>query len=78
MGPMMDAVIFAICSVVLAVMYMTPTIIALGNPKEDWRNRWVIIAMNVLLGWTVIGWLGAMSFATQGDWPNEPGDYDQP
>ena len=77
-APMMDAVIFAICCVALALMYMTPTIIAFRNPKEDWMDRWIIVAINVMLGWTVIGWIHAMSLATQGDWPNEPGDYDQP
>jgi hypothetical protein len=38
----------------LAVLYCTPTFIALARSH---RSRWGIIAANLLLGWTVIGWI---------------------
>ncbi|MDE2991007.1 MAG: superinfection immunity protein [Chloroflexota bacterium] len=44
-------------TIVSIVVYMCPTIIGFirGQP-----NKWAIAALNVLLGWTVIGWIVAL------------------
>lgn len=41
----------------LAAMYFAPTIIAAGRKHH---NRMAIFALNLLLGWTLIGWVGAL------------------
>jgi hypothetical protein len=43
--------------VVLAALYVLPSLLAwqTGSPR---RGR--IIAINILLGWTIIGWIAAM------------------
>jgi hypothetical protein len=41
-------------------LYFLPTIIA----KSKWRsNVAAIFALNLLLGWTVLGWIGALVWA---------------
>lgn len=46
------------------VVYFTPTIIALGK-----RNALAIFALNLLLGWTFIGWVVAFVWACIRDKP---------
>ena len=43
--------------VVLALLYLLPSMLAW---KRQSRRRWKITAINVLLGWTVIGWIVSM------------------
>lgn len=47
----------AVMVVVLVLLYLLPNMLALAGGK---RRRWKIVAINVLLGWTVIGWIAAM------------------
>jgi len=47
----------AVMLVVLALMYALPTMLAW---KRHCGRRWKITAINLLLGWTVIGWIVAM------------------
>ena len=42
---------------VLAIGYFIPTLIAFSR---DHKNRNAICALNVLLGWTCLGWIGAL------------------
>lgn len=44
--------------------YFLPTIVALDR---DVVNKWSVVVINVLLGWTLIGWAVAlaMAFRTQ-------------
>ena len=58
----------------LLIAYSIPFFIAIGR-----RHRFVpaIGLINVLLGWTVIGWLAAMIWAVNRD-VREPGDDDEP
>lgn len=49
----------AALAVVLAV-YFLPTVIAYARVK---RNIWAIFALNLLLGWSVIGWVIALVWA---------------
>jgi hypothetical protein len=46
----------------MVFLYFLPAIGAFWNPKE---GRWVILLINVLLGWTIIGWFWA-GFKTLG------------
>jgi hypothetical protein len=43
--------------VVLALLYALPTMLAWSRRSG---RRWRITAVNLLLGWTVIGWIAAM------------------
>lgn len=47
----------AVMLVVLALLYALPAMLAW---KRQSRRRWKITAINLLLGWTVIGWIVAM------------------
>ena len=47
----------AVMLVVLALLYALPSMLAW---KRGSRRRWKITAINLLLGWTVIGWVVAM------------------
>lgn len=44
-------------AITAAVFYLTPTIIAVIRKQP---NKWAIAAMNILLGFTVIGWIIAL------------------
>ena len=43
--------------VILALVYNLPTMLAF---KRGIRRRWTVLAINLMLGWTVIGWIVAM------------------
>ena len=46
------------------VIYMVPTVVA---TQRNHRNKGSIVATNVLLGWTGIGWCGALIWALSGN-----------
>jgi len=55
--------ISATISIVLAVLtlgYMLPWMVAALRGKS---NHWAVMALNLLLGWTVIGWIIALVMA---------------
>jgi hypothetical protein len=59
-------------SVVLIVVfgaYITPTLVALTRKVP---NRGSVIVVNVLLGWTVIGWVVALAMACRSIPPAPP------
>ena len=43
--------------VVAALLYILPAMLAW---KRQSSRRWKVLAINLLLGWTVIGWIVAM------------------
>lgn len=45
---------------ILAAIYMLPTIVA---SRRNHRNTPAIAVLNVLLGWSLIGWAGALVWA---------------
>lgn len=55
-GPM-ELLILFIC---FAGLYLTPTFIAVGRSHH---NAGAIFALNLLAGWTVIGWIGSLVWA---------------
>lgn len=58
-------VIFTTIAVVL--IYFTPTFIAIRKP-----NLRLVFLTNLLLGWTLIGWIAAMVWAIRGKAPQVP------
>jgi Superinfection immunity protein len=55
------AIPFAVMALALIVaLWLLPTIIAVRRKAP---NIGVIVVINVLLGWTLIGWVGALAFA---------------
>ena len=51
-------------------LYFTPTIIAWLRTHY---NRWAILALNLLLGWTVLGWIVSLvwSFTNPPPFPHD-------
>ena len=43
--------------VILAVVYFAPTIIAV---RGDHKNQGAIAVLNLLLGWTFLGWVASL------------------
>jgi len=56
----MDGLIIVILLILATLVYFMPTIVALKrkHPQES-----AIGALNVLLGWTFLGWVGALVWA---------------
>ena len=50
------------------IVYLFPSIIALVRRRRVSSVGWVVI-INVLLGWTVVGWVVALSMAFRGSQP---------
>ena len=61
----------AVMLIVLALLYVLPSMLAW---KRGSRRRWKITAINLLLGWTVIGWIVAMVMTLRYE---PPGDGDE-
>ena len=57
------AIILGGYSLLLAI-YFIPAIVANGRHH---RNRLAISILNTLLGWTLIGWIGALVWASTAD-----------
>jgi hypothetical protein len=61
----MDLIVTLLVWAVLACAYFAPSIIAKEqNPK---RSLGAIFALNLILGWTVIGWIVALIWALTKD-----------
>ncbi|WP_349934824.1 superinfection immunity protein [Acetobacter sp. A11-2] len=55
-----SALIGLVLLLVIAVLYFLPTVIAVSRKLNKPAG---VIALNALLGWTVIGWIGALVMA---------------
>lgn len=53
---------------VAAILYFVPTLIAFMRRK---RNAKAIFALNLFLGWSFLGWVGALIWSLLNDGPNE-------
>ena len=53
----------------LAMAYFAPAIVAFRNGKRD---RQAILALDLFLGWTMIGWVAALVWALRPDAPPQP------
>jgi hypothetical protein len=71
---MSDTLIDGILFVLLVEVYLFPAVIAWARRH---RNRAAIILLDILLGWTLLGWVAAMVWAfTFSDLREAPGDED--
>jgi hypothetical protein len=52
-----------------ATLYLLPVLIGLARQVPD---PWSLVAVNVLLGWTVIGWVAALAMALRSPRPAGP------
>jgi T4 superinfection immunity protein len=43
--------------IILLVPYFAPSIVAFVRSHH---NKWAIFALNLLLGWTILGWIGSL------------------
>lgn len=60
---------------ILTLLYLLPCMLAWKNGSH---RRWKITAINVLLGWTVIGWIAALMMAFAYEPPPEGSEPDRP
>jgi ABC-type transport system involved in cytochrome c biogenesis permease component len=51
-------------SIIILLAYFMPTIIALLSKK---KNTLAILTLNLLLGWTILGWIVALVWAVTKD-----------
>lgn len=51
-------------TIILISLYMLPTIVALGRKR---RSSTAITLLNLLAGWTVVGWVAALVWAAAED-----------
>lgn len=56
----METILIGGFIVALGIVYFIPTIIA---ESKKHKQRGAIGALNLLLGWTMIGWIGALIWA---------------
>jgi uncharacterized membrane protein len=56
----MDAIAGVLLLAVSVAVYITPMLLAL---RRKHRNTNAITVVNILLGWTVIGWIIALAWA---------------
>ena len=71
---MSDTLIDGILFMLLVEVYLFPAVIAWARRHP---NRAAIILLDILLGWTLLGWVAAMVWAfTFTDLPGDPGDED--
>ena len=55
---------FSMEFVLFLFIYFIPTLLALGSKKD---NFFAIMLLNLLLGWTLIGWFVALIWAATKD-----------
>jgi hypothetical protein len=58
---MLDSTTNIIMLILVVVIYMLPTLIAFGREHP---RRHDIIVVNILLGWTLIGWIAVFLWAS--------------
>ena len=56
----MDFVIMMVALLAIGLLYFAPTLIAV---KRDHRNMAPIAVINLLLGWSLIGWVIALAWS---------------
>ena len=58
MDSTISAVFLIIFGVLGVVVYFIPTMVASGKNRQE-----AVFALNLLLGWTLVGWVGALIWA---------------
>ena len=47
----------SIAGLIILLLYFVPSVVAFVRHHH---NQWAIFALNLLLGWTLLGWIGAL------------------
>lgn len=63
-GSFFGLLVIAVCLFVLAALYFIPSIVAFQRKKA---SMGAIFALNILLGWSFIGWVIALIWALKAD-----------
>ena len=58
----------AILAIIFLAVYLIPTIVAVRHKKAAASG---IFLLNLLLGWTILGWIVALIWAVNGETQNE-------
>jgi hypothetical protein len=58
----MEIIVILIITILIGLIYFIPSIVGYGH-----RNFGSILLLNLLLGWTVIGWVVAIIWAVSND-----------
>jgi hypothetical protein len=61
---MYDNTIIVVLMILIVAIYMLPTLIAYGR---DHPRRSMITLVNILFGWTLVGWLVVFVWALMGE-----------
>lgn len=56
----MELLLFLLFAAIGIAVYFLPTLVAFRGGK---RNRGAILVLNLLLGWTLLGWVGSLIWA---------------
>ena len=59
----MDGIVLYLIVAIVMGLYFLPSITAW---MRGHHSKWAIIALNILLGWTIIGWIGALIWSLTG------------
>lgn len=54
-----QSVFWALTAFGATILYLLPSVLAFARNRED---RWKVLALNVALGWTLVGWLVACAW----------------
>ena len=65
MNPVLQIILAISGAIVFLGLYFVPTIVALKRGIR--RNKKAIFALNFFLGWTALGWIGALVWALMED-----------
>jgi len=57
---MNENTVFVILLILIVIIYMLPTVIAIAR---DIPQRKAVAVVNIIFGWTLIGWIGAFIWA---------------
>jgi len=60
----MNAFLIIIALIIIISIYFIPSIVAVSEHKRDMR---AIFALNLFLGWSIIGWIIALVWALKKD-----------
>jgi RsiW-degrading membrane proteinase PrsW (M82 family) len=58
-----DVTLHIVTPALAALMYVTPSFLVARRPHP---RRKAVVAMNLLLGWTIVGWLASLAMAMRG------------
>ena len=62
---MSETLVYAVAAATGLAVYLAPAAVAYMRLRRHWR---AILVLTILVGWTVIGWIGAMVWA----WADPP------